>query len=199
MSMFSVGCGGAVRAVQRSLADRSRYLKKPVLASQATSWPAAAAQVADSRAAAVHTFKPSVHCQPTKFNSALLSLCPSLTAPYSLPMLICNEHMETLVGAVFRQKAQFGTTLVDARLHLARCCCRCNCSCAKTLLSALQSRSTLPSSLPALTQPHLLFDREILHLPDGGCVALDTESVPPELVGSEYFVVCGSGGLGQSK
>lgn len=74
------------------------------LASQAISWLGTAVHVADSRAAAVHTLKPTVHCQPTKFNSALLSLCPSLTAPYSLPPWICNGHVETFFANFFRQK-----------------------------------------------------------------------------------------------
>eukprot|EP00887_Chlorella_sp_A99_P007801 scaffold20.g7801.t1 len=65
-------------------------------------------------------FVPTVTAQPTKFNQALLSLCPSLTTPYRLPRLLCNGH------------------------------------------------------------PHLLFDREIVHMPDGGCVTLDTEDLPPE-------------------
>ncbi len=31
-------------------------------------------------------------------------------------------------------------------------------------------------------KPHLLYDREILHMPDGGCVCLDTEDLPPHKV-----------------
>lgn len=30
--------------------------------------------------------------------------------------------------------------------------------------------------------PHILYDREILHMPDGGVVALDTEDLPPQKV-----------------
>lgn len=77
-------------------------------------------------------FVPTVTAQPTKFNQALLSLCPSLTTPYRLPRLLCNGHVETIFAAWTRKK------------------------------------------------PHLLFDREIVHMPDGGCVTLDTEDLPPE-------------------
>jgi predicted alpha/beta-fold hydrolase len=31
-------------------------------------------------------------------------------------------------------------------------------------------------------KPHVMYDREILRMPDGGCVALDTEDVPEEKV-----------------
>ena len=72
---------------------------------------------------------PQVSAVPTPWNQALLSLCPSLSAPYSLPALLSNGHVETIYAAFFRRR------------------------------------------------PHLLYDREILHLPDGGCVALDTEDV----------------------
>lgn len=31
-------------------------------------------------------------------------------------------------------------------------------------------------------KPHLLYKRELLHMPDGGCVCLDTEDLSPEKV-----------------
>lgn len=64
-------------------------------------------------------------------------------------------------------------------------------------LLALMPSATEPYQLPLLlsnghvetifaakfrTKPHLLYDREILHMPDGGCVCLDTEDLPPEQV-----------------
>ena len=39
----------------------------------------------------------------------------------------------------------------------------------------------LPPSLAS--SPHLLYARELLHLPDGGCVALDEEELPDSQVG----------------
>ncbi|PSC76782.1 Embryogenesis-associated EMB8 [Micractinium conductrix] len=74
---------------------------------------------------------PTVHGQQgTPWNSAVLELCPSLAAPYTLPRVLNNGHVETIVAAAFRQR------------------------------------------------PHILYDRELLALPDGGCVALDTEDLP---------------------
>lgn len=74
--------------------------------------------------------RPSVQGQITRWNSAILSLCPSLTAPYRLPAFLNNGHVETIFAAWFRKK------------------------------------------------PHVLYDREIVHMPDGGCVALDIEDLP---------------------
>ncbi len=77
---------------------------------------------------------PVVTAAATKWNQALLALMPSATAPYSLPLLLRNGHVETIYAAKFRKK------------------------------------------------PHLLYDREVLHMPDGGCVCLDTEDLPANQV-----------------
>ncbi|EFN55873.1 hypothetical protein CHLNCDRAFT_145469 [Chlorella variabilis] len=75
--------------------------------------------------------KPTVQGQSTAWNSAILSLCPALTAPYRQPgWMPRGGHFETILAAWFRKK------------------------------------------------PHVLYDREIVHMPDGGCVALDTEDLP---------------------
>jgi predicted alpha/beta-fold hydrolase len=105
------------------------------LAAAATS-PAGIATAAAAAAAVAamcirKALKPTVQGQSTPWNSAILSLCPSLTASYRLPALLNNGHVETIFAAWFRRK------------------------------------------------PHILYDRELLHMPDGGCVALDTEDLPP--------------------
>lgn len=46
--------------------------------------------------------KPTVKGQGTAWNSAVLSLCPALTAPYRLPALLNNGHVETIFAAWFR-------------------------------------------------------------------------------------------------
>lgn len=79
----------------------------------------------------------TVTAAPTKWNQALLTLMPSATEPYGLPLLLRNGHVETIFASRFRKS------------------------------------------------PHLLYDREILHMPDGGCVCLDTEDLPPEQVGMQ--------------
>ena len=46
---------------------------------------------------------PKVHGQQdTAWNAAVLSLCPTLTAPYSLPAWLGNGHVETIFAAWFR-------------------------------------------------------------------------------------------------
>lgn len=74
--------------------------------------------------------RPTVEGQSTSWNSAILSLCPSITAPYSLASFLNNGHVETIFAAWFRKK------------------------------------------------PHVLYNREIVHMPDGGAVALDSEDLP---------------------
>jgi hypothetical protein len=97
---------------------------------------AAAVGVGATAAAAMSVGKhtPLLRAQSTKWNSAILSLCPALTSPYSLPTLLNNGHVETIYAALFRKS------------------------------------------------PHLLYDRELVRMPDGGVVAVDTEDVPPEKV-----------------
>jgi hypothetical protein len=100
---------------------------------------AAALSMATATAAAVGLFRskrlqPRVVAEPTRWNQALLALCPHFTAEYDLPLILGNGHVETIFAALFRRK------------------------------------------------PHVLYDREILHMPDGGCVAIDTEDLPPEQV-----------------
>lgn len=73
---------------------------------------------------------PQVTASPTTWNQALLALMPTATAPYRIPLLLSNGHVETIYAAKFRKK------------------------------------------------PHLMYNREILHMPDGGCVCLDTEELP---------------------
>jgi hypothetical protein len=68
-----------------------------------------------------------VTAAPTAWNRALLARMPTAAAPYHVPLLLRNGHLETMFAAKFRQR------------------------------------------------PHLLYDREMLHMPDGGCVCLDTE------------------------
>lgn len=56
----------------------------------------AAAGVAAVAAAAMlrsKELRPQVKGQSTSWNSAVLSLCPSLTAPYRLPALLNNGHV----------------------------------------------------------------------------------------------------------
>ena len=109
---------------------------------------AAAAAAAAAVAMRSRLLTPQVSAAPTPWNQALLSLCPSLAAPYSLPALLSNGHVETIYAAFFRRR------------------------------------------------PHILYDREILHLPDGGCVALDTEDVdklPADMVGAVGEEVATSG------
>lgn len=76
-------------------------------------------------------FKPTVKHSKTKWNNAILRLCPHLTANYRLPLFLNNGHVETIFAALFRKN------------------------------------------------PHILYQREILHMPDGGVVALDTEIQEP--------------------
>ncbi|RMZ52610.1 hypothetical protein APUTEX25_000729, partial [Auxenochlorella protothecoides] len=76
------------------------------------------------------TFKPCIITQPTPRNETLLSMCPSLSAPYSLPLPLCNGHVETIFAALFRRT------------------------------------------------PGVVYDRELVHMPDGGLVALDARATP---------------------
>ncbi|KAL4433399.1 hypothetical protein ABPG77_010252 [Micractinium sp. CCAP 211/92] len=92
---------------------------------------AAAAAVAATLALRKLELRPNVQGQSTSWNSAILSLCPTLTAPYRLAAGLNNGHVETIFAAWFRRK------------------------------------------------PHVMYEREVVHMPDGGCVALDTEEAPP--------------------
>lgn len=50
------------------------------------------------------TLIPKVCCPPTKWNQAILALCPSLASPYKLPFYLSNGHVETIFAALFRKK-----------------------------------------------------------------------------------------------
>lgn len=73
------------------------------------------------------SFTPKIKAKPTKWNEAILKLCPHLSAEYHLPAVLNNGHVETIFAALFRRN------------------------------------------------PHITYEREILHMPDGGVVALDAE------------------------
>ena len=73
------------------------------------------------------SFTPRIKAKPTKWNEAILKLCPHLSATYHLPAFLNNGHVETIFAALFRRN------------------------------------------------PHITYEREILHMPDGGVVALDAE------------------------
>ncbi|KAL4855756.1 Embryogenesis-associated protein B8 [Chlorella vulgaris] len=124
--------------VQRPYTD-SRLRNRRMVPAMAIAAPAAIATAAAAAALTLAAFAlrrrthcPEVHGATTEWNSAVMAACPSLTAPYSLPALLSNPHLETILAAVLRRK------------------------------------------------PHLLYARELLHLPDGGCVALDSEQPLPE-------------------
>lgn len=73
------------------------------------------------------SFIPRIKAKPTKWNEAILKLCPHLSAEYHLPAILNNGHVETIFAALFRRN------------------------------------------------PHITYEREILHMPDGGVIALDAE------------------------
>ena len=78
----------------------------------------------------LRTFKPQLFSRPTDINRALVERCPGLQAPYSLPLPLCNGHVETLFASQFRKS------------------------------------------------PGVVYERELLHLPDGGVVAIDGRVAP---------------------
>lgn len=95
---------------------------------------ATAAGVGVAMARGSRELRPIAKGESTSWNSAMLSLCPSLTAPYRMPSWMpLGGHFETIFAAWFRKK------------------------------------------------PHVLYDREVLRMPDGGSVALDSEELPADL------------------
>ena len=121
--------------------------------------------------------------QSTLWNSTILSLCPSLTAPYKQPSLLNNGHVETIFAAWFRWVGSAGAGLQAALafspLPPCSCCSGC-CSCWRLLCHR--------------KKPHVMYDREVVHMPDGGCVALDTEVLPASQVGLLALVMKAVGG-----
>lgn len=73
------------------------------------------------------TLHPKIYAKPTDWNEKIRRLCPHLSAPYQLPSLLNNGHVETIFAALFRKN------------------------------------------------PHITYEREILRMPDGGTVALDSQ------------------------
>jgi len=70
-------------------------MRVPLTAAAAPAGIATAAAAAAAVAAMCirKELKPSVQGQSTPWNSAILGLCPSLTAPYRLPPLLNNGHV----------------------------------------------------------------------------------------------------------
>ena len=70
-------------------------MRVPLTAAAAPAGIATAAAAAAAVAAMCirKELKPSVQGQSTPWNSAILGLCPSLTAPYRLPALLSNGHV----------------------------------------------------------------------------------------------------------
>lgn len=97
------------------------------------------------------TFNPHVVAQPTPWNTTLLELCPTLAAPYSIPALLNNGHIETIFAAWFRRR------------------------------------------------PHVRYVRELVHMPDGGVVALDTEETDTDLLPGAPVVILLPGLTGGSE
>lgn len=75
-------------------------MRVPLAAAAAPAGIATAAAAAAAVAAMCirKELKPSVQGQSTPWNSAILSLCPSLTAPYRLPALLDNGHVVSPAG-----------------------------------------------------------------------------------------------------
>ena len=132
--------------------------------------------------------------QSTQWNSAILSLCPALTAPYKLPSLLNNGPVETIFAAWFRWVGGWVGEW-RRRWWWSQWCwpglCRQHC-CPPPLPPATALRLLLrlllllwlpPLALFCRKKPHVLYDREVVHMPDGGCVALDTEDLPASQVG----------------
>jgi len=88
---------------------------------------ASASGIAISAAMTSRTFYPKIRAKPTDWNDKIKRLCPHLTAPYRLPFLLNNGHVETIFAALFRRN------------------------------------------------PHITYEREIVKMPDGGSVALDSQ------------------------
>ena len=86
----------AARLQQRG----GRRMRVPLAAAAAPAGIATAAAAAAAVAAMCirKELKPSVQGQSTPWNSAILSLCPSLTAPYRLPALLNNGHVVSPAG-----------------------------------------------------------------------------------------------------
>lgn len=73
-----------------------RRMRVPLAAAAGSPAGIATAAAAAAAVAAMcfrKELKPSVQGQSTPWNSAILSLCPSLTAPYRLPALLNNGHV----------------------------------------------------------------------------------------------------------
>ena len=88
---------------------------------------ASASGIVISAAMASRTFYPKIRSKPTDWNEKIQRLCPHLTAPYKLPFILNNGHVETIFAALFRKN------------------------------------------------PHITYEREIVKMPDGGSVALDSQ------------------------
>ena len=73
------------------------------------------------------THKPKLSARENPWNDAIKRLCPHLSEPYQLPVLLNNGHVETIFAALFR------------------------------------------------SNPHVTYEREVITMPDGGSVALDSE------------------------
>ena len=155
------------------------------LAAAAAATPAAglaAAGLAAVAAAAMFRSKelrPVVTGQGTPWNSAVLSLCPSLTAPYRLPALLNNGHVVRAAewagwpGALWTWHARQARAGRSIR-HAAAGAVSAGCEGAAALPPTL--RAAPPHLLPpphlqetifaALfrRKPHILYDREIVHM-----------------------------------
>lgn len=86
-----------------------------VLAAAATGAALTAALMRKSHA-------PRIVAQPTPWNQALLALCPSLTAPYTLPTILNNGHVETIFAALFRRRPHILYGALAPCAGLLGCC-----------------------------------------------------------------------------
>lgn len=102
------------------------------------------------------TLTPRVIANPSDWNRDLLAMCPYFTAPYELPAILNNGHVETIFAGA-----------LGGRGPRRRCRRR-----------PLTASLPLPPAALFRRRPHILYSRELLHMPDGGVVALDTEALP---------------------
>lgn len=117
----------------------------------------ASAAVTASAALVFKTKKvPRITCAPTPWNLAIKRLCPHLSDPYELPWILNNGHVR------FRRLL---LTRFSPR-RLTRCCpFLFGCFQVETIFAALFR-----------SNPHVRYEREIVTMPDGGVVALDSEA-----------------------
>ena len=105
--------------------------------------------------------RPVVKGAPTAWNRAIQRLCPHLSRSYELPWILNNGHVRSR-GISRYLAVSLSAHRVPSRLVITH------------FFSSVQVETIFAALFR--TNPHLTYEREIITMPDGGVVALDSEA-----------------------